>query len=536
MPRPVEDAAMLEAALKTLGFPELDIEGRPSKLALRKAMALLIYLAEANGPVARDVAAAFLWPETDPETARARLRRMLHRIETGLGRPILEAGRTSIRWSPAIHLCVDSHLFENACSREDFEEACRLYRGDFLAGFSLPDCPEFEDWAFYRREALRGRLMHALERLVQGKNAAGEHLAAAAFASRLAGLDPYSEVYCRYLIRSLLLAGDRSAAKRHYLLFEERLRDELGVAPEAKTQALMSAETGAADPVSTRYARGAGIHLAFQVHGSGALDIMVMPGFVSSVERVWELPACRAFMASLMTAGRLILFDPRGIGLSDRVGSAPGLDATVEDIDTVLQAAQSRRAILFGASQSGGACIKFAAQYPERVAGLILFGVSAKGCWAADHPFGLRPTQFDTWRERLIAGWGGPIGIETFGPSLSGDPQARAWWAGLLRSASSPGALKAVLDALRDVDVRPLLQDVSVPTLVLHRRLDRAVRIEAGRYVASHIKRARFIELDGSDHWFFAGEQEPVIEAIRRFAVELGSVPSGSPSHNMAAP
>ena len=228
---------------------------------------MLVYLAEANGPIALEVAATLLWPEAGPETARARLRRILHRIEAALGERILECDRISIGWSPAIGLRVDSHLFESACSREDFEEACRLYRGDFLAGFSLSDCQEFEDWAFYRREALRGRLMHALERLVGRKNAAGEHLAAAAFANRLAGLDPYSEVYCRYLIRSLLLAGDCSAAKRRYSSFEQRLRDELGVAPEAKTQALMSAKTGITDQEPTRYARGNGIHLAFQVHG-----------------------------------------------------------------------------------------------------------------------------------------------------------------------------------------------------------------------------------------------------------------------------
>jgi pimeloyl-ACP methyl ester carboxylesterase len=116
----------------------------------------------------------------------------------------------------------------------------------------------------------------------------------------------------------------------------------------------------------------------------------------------------------------------------------------------------SAESSLFGASQCGEACIKFAAQHPDRTTGLILFGAVAKGSWTPDHPFALRANQFDTWRERLIAGWGGPIGIETFGPSLSSDPQARAWWAGLLRSASSPGALKAVLSAVRDVDVRPL--------------------------------------------------------------------------------
>ena len=161
------------------------------------------------------------------------------------------------------------------------------------------------------------------------------------------------------------------------------------------------------------------------------------------------------------------------------------------------------------------------AQHPGRVASLILFGALAKGSWTPDHPFALRADQFDTWRDRLIAGWGGPIGIKTFGPSLSSDPQAKAWWAGVLRSASSPGALKAVLDAMRDMDVRPFLSRVLVPTLVLHRRLDRAVRIEAGRYVASHIQGAHFIELEGDDHWFFAGAQEPVIEAIRRFVADL---------------
>ena len=110
---------------------------------------------------------------------------MLHRIELTLGQSIFETDRTSVRWSPAVELKVDSHLFESACDRGAFEEACLCYRGDFLAGFSLADCPEFDDWAFFRREALRGRLMQGLERLVQDKNAAGEHFAATAHAGRL---------------------------------------------------------------------------------------------------------------------------------------------------------------------------------------------------------------------------------------------------------------------------------------------------------------------------------------------------------------
>ncbi|PDT58245.1 SARP family transcriptional regulator [Bradyrhizobium diazoefficiens] len=508
---------MTAFSLGTFGFPEVHADDRLIKLALRKGLALLVYVAEAKGAVARDVVATLLWPESPGETGRARLRRLLHRIEQTLGQPVFETDRASVRWSPAIALKVDTHLFESACDRGDFEQACRIYRSDFLAGFALDDCPEFDDWAFFRREALRGRLMNALERLVQDKNAAGEHFAATVHAGRLVELDPLSEVYGRHLIRSLLLAGDRSAAERHHAALTQRLRGELGVAPEAETEALMSPAAAALAVPATRYVKGAGVHLAYQTYGSGPLDILVMPGFVSHVERAWEHPASRTFLTSLMKLGRLIVFDRRGIGLSDRVGSAPGIDVTAEDIGTVLRAANARRVVLFGASECGPACIKFAVDEPRLVAGLILFGALAKGCWSQDYPHALRASQYDAWRQQLVAQWGGPVGIETFAPSLARDAQACAWWAGLLRAASSPGGISAVLEAFRDADVRHLLAQIAVPTLVLHRRGDRAVRIAAGRDIASRISGAEFVELDGNDHWFFAGDQQPVLAAIGGF-------------------
>jgi len=512
---------MIGVSLRTLGFPEILRDGNPIRLNLRKGAALLVYLAEAQGAVARDVLATLLWPESPREIARARLRRLLHRVELALGQSIFDTDRTTVKLSPAIGLKVDSHQFEAACNRNAFEDACLHYRGDFLAGFALDDCPAFDEWAFFRREALRGQFMHCLERLVQDKNAARDHFAAAAHAARLVELDPLSEVYSRHLIRSLLLAGDRSAAEWHYTLLIQRLRDELGVKPEAATEALMASAIAAADAVpAPRYVKGTSAHLAYQTYGSGELDVLIMPGFVSHVERVWEHPACRAFLLSMMTLGRLILFDRRGIGLSDRVGSAPGVEATAEDIGTVLQAVDSRRVLLFGASECGPACIKFAVDEPRLVAGLVLFGSLAKGCWAPDYPHALRASQYDAWQQQLVAEWGGPAGIETFGPSLSRDPQASAWWAGLLRAASSPGAIGAVLEAFRDTDVRHLLQRVSVPTLVLHRRNDRAVRIGAGRDMASRIAHAQFVALDGDDHWFFAGVQQPVIETIKAFAAK----------------
>jgi pimeloyl-ACP methyl ester carboxylesterase len=249
----------------------------------------------------------------------------------------------------------------------------------------------------------------------------------------------------------------------------------------------------------------------------------VLTGFVSHVERVWEEPRCRAFLSSLAEMGRLILLDRRGVGLSDRVGFTPSVDATVQDIGTVLDAAGSRRVVLFGASEGGPACIKFAADCPNRVAGLILFASLAKGSASPNYPHALEAGQYDMWLQQLVAAWGGPAGIETFAPSLASDPQARVWWASLLRAASSPGAIKGVLEALRDMDVRHDLSRISAPTLVLHRRDDRAVRIGAGRHLASHIAHAQLVELDGADHWAFAGDQRPVLASIRQFVASLAA-------------
>src|SRR6185295_18832509 len=281
---------MASFSLRTLGLPEIRRDGEPCPLTLRKGLALVAYLAEAKGPVGREVIATMLWPEDAEDLVRTRLRRLLHRVQLALGDDVLVADRTTIRWSPATALQVDSRLFEQACEKGDFELACNLYRGDFLDGFSPGDCPQFNEWAFFRRETLRGRAIQALERAVHARNAVGDFAAAVARAERLVALDPLSEVYGRHLIRNLLLAGDRTTAERHFDALTRRLREELDVAPEAETRALLNANSSlASDELPpTRYASGGGIHLAFQVHGAGHHDVQMSGGFLSHVERLWE--------------------------------------------------------------------------------------------------------------------------------------------------------------------------------------------------------------------------------------------------------
>jgi len=234
---------MVLLSVQTLGFPQIRRDGRPCPLALRKGLALLVYLAEAKGSVGRDVCATMLWPEDSEEVVRARLRRLLHRLQLTLGDEILTIDRSTIRWSAAVDLQVDSQLFEQACDQGEFELACRRYPGDFLDGFTPGDSPQFDEWAFFRREALRGRLIQALERVVHDKHAVGDYAAAARHAVRLVEADPLSEVYGRHLIRNLLLAGDRVTAQRHFEAMRQRLHDELNVTPELETCALLDAGT-----------------------------------------------------------------------------------------------------------------------------------------------------------------------------------------------------------------------------------------------------------------------------------------------------
>lgn len=525
---------VLKLEIKALGFPRLFLQGQRIGLALRKGIALLVYMAETGGPVSRELLGTLLWPDADQESSRARLRRTLYKVRAALGADIIEADRDRLQFSGTADVTSDAQEFETACNRGDFAAATRHYQADYLAGFSLSDSPEFEDWVFYRREALRSRLINALERLLEESLENGKSRDAITAATRLLSLDPLSESAQRHLIKAQLLAGDRAAAERQYAICMKLLKDELDVAPAAETTRLLSDRAPASPPVSdspqssgTRYAASGNLHIAYQTIGVGPLDIVLVPGFVSHVERAWEDARCRRFLTALSRIGRLILFDRRGVGLSDRVGAIPSVEATAQDILAVMDAAGSERALLIGASEGGPGCIRFAAETPERLAGLVLYGSLAKGCREKGYPFAMNRRQYDIWLERLISEWGGPAEIAFFAPSFVGDRQAETWWASLLRSASSPGAIKGVLEALRDIDVRPLLPGITSPTLVLHRSGDRAVRCEAGRYLAQAIPGAQFVELDGDDHWFWAGDQERLLKEIKAFAKRLN--PNGNP-------
>ncbi len=268
-----------------------------------------------------------------------------------------------------------------------------------------------------------------------------------------------------------------------------------------------------------RYARSGQVDIAYQVVGQGPLDLVFVMGWVSHLEYFWSEPSFARFLQRLASFARLILFDKRGTGLSDRVPNEqlPTLEQRMDDVRAVMEAVGSERAVLCGVSEGGPMCTLFAATHPERTAALVMIGSYARRLRDVDYPHGPTPEERESFLELIRREWGGPVGIETRAPSRASDGQFRAWWAAYLRHGASPGAAVALTRMNGDIDVRKILPSIRVPTLVIHRTEDECLRVEEGRYLAERIPGARFVELPGADHLPFVGDQDQVLETIADF-------------------
>jgi pimeloyl-ACP methyl ester carboxylesterase len=277
------------------------------------------------------------------------------------------------------------------------------------------------------------------------------------------------------------------------------------------------------EPPEVQYARNGSIALAYQILGDGPIDVVFQPGFIGNLDMMWEFPPYARFLRRLASFSRLIVADRRGSGLSDRFSpeDLPPLEVLMDDLLVVLDEVGSERASLFGFSDAGCLCAVFAATYPERTNALALYDTAASGAVTDGVPWQWSEETWSSYMDEMAAGWGtlayAQKVVPWFNPSLAGDDRAARWWARFMRQAASPNSAVAIERMWHQIDVRPVLPTIQVPTLVLHRVEDVIEDVEAGRDMARRITGARFVELPGGDNAPWAGDQDQVLDEIEEF-------------------
>src|SRR4051812_49039396 len=271
-------------------------------------------------------------------------------------------------------------------------------------------------------------------------------------------------------------------------------------------------------PPETRYAQSGDVHVAYQVFGEGDLDVVVVNGFVSHVELIWEHEPAARLLEGLASFARVMTFDRRGSGLSDPVSEAPTLEERMDDVRAVMDAAGSERAALVGLSEGVPMSILFAATYPQRVQALVCWGGMARSTAADDYPWATPVEALMEAGVELVAPyWGQGAMIEAVAPSEADNPESRAFFARMERASASPGMLASLVQMFLDIDVRDVVASVHVPALVLHRRHDRLVNVGNGRWLAEHLPNARLVELDGDDHNPWYEDRDRLLGEVQEF-------------------
>jgi len=508
----------------------------PARPKQRALLAMLLLHREEVVPGARLIEA--LWGEEPPDTAPT----ALHGHVSSLRKLI---GAERIRTRPPGYLLqvsageLDVARFESliaqARDREDpdersvwLREALALWHGEPLADLRYQ--------AFAQREVARLEELHlaVIEDRVDADLALGRHHELVPELEPLVAEHPFRERLRGQLMLALYRCDRQADALNVFQSGRRVLAEELGIDPGPMLQQLevrilrqdagleLTPAAAVVPRPPVRYARSGDLSIAYQVTGDGPIDLVLVPGWVSHLEKDWDDPRHAHFLDRLGSSARLIRFDKRGTGLSDRPPGVPDLESRMDDVRAVMDAAGSERAVLLGYSEGAPMAVLFAATYPDRVRALVLYGAYAKRMDPDDdYPWASTRRARAAYAVQIEADWAFESDMKAMCPSA--DEAMARWWGERSRAAASPGAIKALIEMNSLIDVRALLSSVHMPTLVVHRGSDYDVKVEEGRYIADRIPGARFVELPGADH-FVAIDPDQILDAVEPFLVEFGAV------------
>lgn len=535
---PHTPSAPAAVQLRLHAYPSIAVEGHTQPVRLKRGLALLALLADAGAPLGRQGLAERLWPDADALTGRGRLRRLVHELNAAVGRGLVGGDGDALWLAPGCG--VDLH--DTAQAIEATLQAKHLAGSalapllaagseGLLAGFEI-DAEAFGEWLAARRGQHLARLQRALEHAATLAVAEGDAGPCEALAARLLQLDPCAEAGHATRLAACVLRGDVAGHESAYHEAARVLRLELGVRPSARLEAAYASgaaqlQRGPGDPapLAIRYADTGRGEVAYATWGQGPQTIVMLWGMVSNLEVALEEPRARALLERLARRHRVVLLDRRGTGLSERVGVVPDARHAAEDIVAVLDHLGLARAWVFGTSVGGTLALNFALLHPQRCAGLLLFGTTARGAWAPDWPWALRPEAFERWLASLTEPDRYAESLRQFAPSLADDPGFQGWYARLLRNGATRRGTAASLRAFQAMDLRPHLHRLRTPTLVMQRRGDRVVPQEAARWLAQAVRGARLVLLDGADHFHWVGDSEAVAVQVEQFVQQHSAAP-----------
>ena len=538
---------------RILGPLEVLSDHEPVRIAAGKQRALLaILLLNANRTVSREHLIDALWSENVPDSAQkmvqihvSQLRKALPvpRLHTRAPGYLLEVGEDELDLSRFERSVAGAR---QALSRNDPRKASELLAGA-LALWRGPALAEFaEPFAKHESARLEELRLAAVELRIEAELALGHQDDMVGELGTLTAQHPLRERLRSQHMLALYRSGRHAEALASYQAFRRTLAEELGIEPSASLRELerlmlkqdpslelsADAETRVAtssrarENVSAaegevRYARSGDIRIAFQIVGDGPVDLVLVHGYVCTFQPGWEHPGLSAFYRRLATMGRLILFDKRGTGLSDRVSPErlPDLETRMDDVRAVLDAVGSERAILLGISEGGPMSALFAATHPQRTLSLVLVGAFPREMEAPDYPCGVSEDELrrrlalldeDDWASAAAGDWIGRVG-----PDIVRDPEAMRWYTSYMRRGASPGGVRALRLMNAEIDIRDVLPTISVPTLVLYRAGES--HRDGSRFLGKHIPGATTVVLPGSDHLPWEGDRDALLDEIERF-------------------
>jgi pimeloyl-ACP methyl ester carboxylesterase/AraC-like DNA-binding protein len=273
----------------------------------------------------------------------------------------------------------------------------------------------------------------------------------------------------------------------------------------------------------TEYTKSGDFNIAYQVIGDGLIDILYIPGWVSNIDMMWSEPRLAAFLTRLSLFARLIIFDKRGTGLSDRSDEYSTMEERIDDINAVLDATHSKKAFLFSHSEGGSVSLLYSLKHPQKTLGVIGFGIFAKRRYSKDYPWAPTDEEREISNKAIEENWahGNLDGLKTLVPSLAHDTAFLDWLASYLRSGGSPKAALILHKQCVKIDVTGVLESIKVPTLLLFRKEDIDILVEEGRYLSEHIPNSKLVEFNGKDHLFWTGDTYPILAEIEEFVTGI---------------